>query len=140
MSLHRRPVGRGRRLAIIAALVVLLGCLLPWFTFVGDGVPDVLYRAFDGSGILAFVAALATVALVVLPYAMGERPIGADRWIAYALLAAVAVIGIGIWPVQFLDEPTGLLPDRAPGFWIALVGALALARAAFDVAREPRLH
>jgi hypothetical protein len=136
MTMHRRPVSRGRMLAILAALVMLGGCLLPWYTFVGD-LPVQPFGAFDGSGILVFVAALATLGLVALPYAAGERPLGVDRAIAYALLAGVALIGLVVWPFQFLDELTGLLPDRAAGFWISLVGALTLGRAAFVIAREP---
>jgi drug/metabolite transporter (DMT)-like permease len=136
MTMHRRPVSRGRRLAAFAALLMLGGCLLPWYTFVGD-LPVNPFRAFDGSGILVFVAGLAALALLALPYAAGDRPVGLDRWIAFALIFAVAFLGILLWPFQFLDEPAGLLPDRAPGYWLATVGVLALARAAFDIAREP---
>lgn len=136
MTIHRRPVTRGRRLAALAALIMLAGCLLPWYTFVGD-IGDRSFGAFDGSGILVFIASLATLALVTLPYAAGDRPVGLDRWIAFALLAALALVGVLLWPASFLSEPAGLLPDRAPGYWVSLVGTLVLARAAFDVAREP---
>jgi hypothetical protein len=136
MTMHRRPVSRGRKLAILAALIMLAGCLLPWYTFVGD-LPVEPFGAFDGSGILVFVSGLAALALVALPYAAGDRPLGVDRGLAYALLAGVALVGVAIWPFQFLDELTGLLPDRAPGLWVSTVGALALSRAAFDISREP---
>ena len=136
MTIHRRPESRGRRLAAFGALVMLVGCVLPWYTFVGD-LPIAPFRAFDGSGILVFVTALATLALVVLPYAAGERPLSFDRWIAFALLAGVALVGIAIWPFNFLDELSGLLPDRAPGWWLSAVGSMVLARAAFNIAREP---
>jgi hypothetical protein len=141
MTIHRRPESRGRRLAAFAAVVMLIGCLplVPWYTFVGD-LPLRPFIAFDGSGILVFVAALATLALVVLPYAAGERPVTFDRWIAFALLAGVALIGIVIWPFNFLDELSGLLPDRAPGWWVSAVGSMILARAAFNIAREPVLR
>lgn len=136
MTIHRRPVSRGRRLAALAALIMLLGSLLPWYTFVGD-IGDRSFGAFDGSGILVFVAALATLALVTLPYAAGDRPVGFDRWIAFALITGLALVGVALWPASFLSEPAGLLPDRAPGYWVSVVGSLALGRAAFDVAREP---
>jgi hypothetical protein len=135
MTIHRRPVSRGRRLAVVAAVIMLVGCALPWYTFVGD-LPLNPFRAFDGSGILVFVAALATLALVTLPYAAGDRPVGVDRWIAFGLLAGTALVGIALWPSSFLDEPAGFLPERAPGFWIALLGTLVLVRATFDIARE----
>ena len=136
MTMHRRPVGRGRLLAAGSSIVILIGSLLPWYTFVGDlGVNA--FRAFDGSGILTFIAALATIALVALPYAAGDRPLGLDRWLIFLLLAIVAWVGIAVWPLDFLSAPAGFLPDRSPGFWLAVVGTLGLTRAAFDIAHEP---
>lgn len=136
--MHRRPLGSGRRLALVGAIVVVIGSLLPWYTLGGDGgLPPLVYRAFDGTGILAFLAGLATLALVALPYAAGERPLAIDRGLAYGLLAVVALLGILLWIPTILESPEGLLPDRAYGFWITVVGAITLARAAYDIALEP---
>lgn len=136
--MHRRPMGRGRTLAVAGALVVLVGTLLPWYAFQVDaGLPAMELRAFDGSGILAFIAALGTLALVTLPYAAGDRPVSADRGFAYLLLVGVAALGVAMWPLQVIDDLSGLLPARAPGWWIALVGLAVLARAAFEIFREP---
>jgi peptidoglycan/LPS O-acetylase OafA/YrhL len=137
--MHRRTLGSGRRLAIIGALLLVAGSLLPWYAIGGDnGLPQLTLRAFEtGSGVLAFLAGMATLALVTLPYAMGERPVSVDRGIAYWLLAVVAVIGVALWIPTALTAPEGLLPDRAPGFWLAVVGSLVLARGAFEVGREP---
>lgn len=135
--MHRRPLGRGRTLVVLAAVVMLVGCVLPWFTFAGD-LPVTPYRAFDGSGILVFVAALAALALVALPYAAGDRPVAADRGLAYLLVALVALVGVVIWPIDLVgDYAAGLLPDRAPGWWIALGGLALFARATFDIFQEP---
>ena len=50
--MHRRPLGNGRRLAFLGAIVLLVGCLLPWYTVGGEGgLPATVYRAFDGPGI-----------------------------------------------------------------------------------------
>jgi hypothetical protein len=136
MTMHRRPVGRGRLLAAGSAIVILVGSLLPWYTFVGD-LGRNAFRPFDGSGILTFVAALATIALVALPYAAGDRPVSIDRWLAYLLLAVIAWVGLAFWPWDFLEVPAGFLPDRAPGLWLAVVGTIGLSRAAFDISREP---
>ena len=90
MTMHRRPLGRPRLLGILGAVVVLVGCVLPWWT-VGGGPFELTVRtgnAFDSSGIVVFVVALATIALVTLPYAR-ERPVRADRWPSYAVLATV---------------------------------------------------
>jgi drug/metabolite transporter (DMT)-like permease len=137
--MHRRPLGRGRTIAVLAAAIILAGCLLPWFGVGGSGgLPATELRPFDGSGMLAFLAALATLALVALPYAAGDRPVGADRTMAYGFLLVVAVLGVVLWPLDLLGEFTmGLSPDRAPGYWIAVVGVAVLGRAVFDIAREP---
>jgi hypothetical protein len=93
--MHRRPLGNGRRLALLGAVILLVGCVLPWYSVGGDGgLPQIVLRAFDGTGIVSFFAALATLALVALPYAAGERPVSIDRGISYAILAA-AVSGSG---------------------------------------------
>jgi hypothetical protein len=136
--MHRRPLGNGRRLAFIGAIVVLVGCLLPWYTVGGDGgLTPVTYRAFDGSGIAAFLGALATIALIALPYAAGERPMGVDRGLSFMLLAVLALVGVILWVPGLLDAPEGLLPYRAYGFWIAAVGTVIMLRAAYDIMLEP---
>jgi hypothetical protein len=35
-----------------------------------------------------------------------------------------------------LARPEGLLPTRAPGFWLAAVGPIVLARASFEITTE----
>ena len=137
--MRRRPLGRGRILAIAGAVVLLVGAFLPWYTLGGTGeLPGVVFHGFrDGSGILAFLAALGTLALVTLPYAAGERPVGVDRGLGYALLAALAFAGVLLWIPTVLDAPEGLLPDRALGYWVTIGGAVILGRAAFEIATEP---
>lgn len=148
--MHRRPLGRGRLLAVVAAVVILVGCvasiewpataLLPWFSIGGGpGELSLVQRgAFDGSGILAFLAAMAVLALVTLPYAAGDRPVGIDRGLVYLLITAVALVGVAIWPFVGIDGAFGgLFPDRAPGYWIAVVGVIVLARATFEIFQEP---
>jgi hypothetical protein len=138
--MHRRTMGQGRRLAAIGAIVLIAGCLLPWFTVGGDGgLPPQVYRSVDYlPGVLAFLAGLATLALVILPYAMGPRPSSLDRALVFGVLAVTAVLGVTVWLPVALAAPQGLLPDRAYGFWIALVGALVMCRAAYDIGRERR--
>jgi hypothetical protein len=134
----RRPLGRGRTLAVAGALVILAGALLPWYAFQVDaGLPAMELRAFDGSGILAFLAALGILALVTLPYAAGDRPIPTDRGLAYGLLAGVAGLGVAVWPLQVIEDLSGLLPAGAAGWWIAVIGVAILARGTFEITREP---
>jgi hypothetical protein len=121
----------------VGAIVMLLGCLLPWYSFGGD-LPGRPLAAWDGSGALVLGAALAVIALLLLPWAAG--PDGrrfVDRWLIWALVAGVAVTGLIVWPLGFLDRPGGLTPDRAPGLWIAVLGAGVLAFATWTIAREP---
>ncbi|HKG56294.1 MAG TPA: hypothetical protein VKA85_03535 [Candidatus Limnocylindrales bacterium] len=137
--MHRRSLGRGRLLAIVSALVMLVGCVLPWYTVGGgEDLPARQFTAFGGSGILVFLAALATIALVALPYAAGDRPVSTDRWLAYLLFAIAAWFGLAVWLLNLVGVfAQGLAPDRAPGFWVSVVGAIALTRAAYDIAHEP---
>jgi hypothetical protein len=135
--MYRRSLGSGRRLAIIGALLMIAGSLLPWYAIGGgEDLPQETFRAFDGSGVLAFLAGLATLALVTLPYAAGEKPVLIDRALAYWLLAIVAAVGVGLWIPQALPAPEGLLPNRAPGFWVAALGTILLARGAFEIGME----
>jgi hypothetical protein len=139
--MYRRSLGNGRRLAIVGALVTIVGCLLPWYVFGGGegSLPLIEVRAFNSTGIISLVAALATLALVTLPYAT-EQPVGVDRGLFFGILAVVALLGVGLMPFQtpgVLGSPEGLLPDRAYGWWIAAVGAIILARGAFEVSQEP---
>jgi hypothetical protein len=130
MSLHRRPLGRGRWVAAVSAILIVVGCVLPWFRAGGgEGIPPLVGNGFSGPGILAFLAALATLALVALPYAMGDRPVAVDRWWVYALLAGIAALGVLLRTVTIALDSGGfgtMLPDRAPGIWLAAAGVVGL--------------
>ena len=143
MTMHRRPVGRARLLAALSAVVILAGCLLPWWGVGGnDSLPELSGNAFDGFGIVVFVVALATIALVTLPYAT-DRPVGFDRWPAYAILAVVGWLAFAIRLVDLiairafqLEQPIEVV-TRSPGLWVTGIGLAMLARAAFDLYHEP---
>ncbi len=137
--MESRALGGGRRLALAGAIVLIVGCLMPWYTVGGDGgLPAESYMAFRyPQGVLAFLAGLATLALIALPYAMRPRPVAIDRGLSFGILAALAIGGVLLWVPAVADNLGGLLPNRAFGFWIAAAGAIMLARAAFDISREP---
>ncbi len=142
MTLHRHPLGRGRLIAGVSAVLILVGCALPWFRAGGsDGIPPIQGNAFEGPGILVFLAALATLALVALPYAAGDRPVAYDRWWAYAAVAVVAAVALVVRVVAIAADAGGLatmLPDRAPGLWLTAVGVLGLLFAAADMYGQRR--
>jgi hypothetical protein len=137
MSLHRRSLGRGRWVAAVSAVVIVVGCVLPWFRAGGaEGIPALEGNGFFGTGILAFLAALATLALVALPYAMGDRPVAVDRWWVYAALAVTAAVGLLLRSVGIALDSGGfgtMLPDRAPGVWLAAAGVVGLAFATAEL-------
>ena len=146
MTMHRRPVGRSRRLAAIGALVVLVGCFLPWWTLGGNlGLPQLSGTAFEGMGIVVFAAAIATLALVTLPYA-SERPVSADRWTSYALITGAAwlaflyrIVELASLPAFSFAEPADIV-TRIPGLWVSGIGLAILARATYEMLQEPRLR
>jgi hypothetical protein len=124
-------------------VVVLVGCVLPWWTVGGaNGLPVRTGNAFDSLGIVVFVAALATIAIVTLPYAR-ERPVGADRWSTYALIAGIAwaaflyrVIDLALAGAFTFREPLDAIL-RITGLWVTGIGLAILGRAAFNLYQEP---
>jgi predicted membrane channel-forming protein YqfA (hemolysin III family) len=125
-------------LAALAAIVILVGCFLPWWQVGGgDSLPAMSENAFSGSGIVVVLAALGTIALVTLPYAT-DRPVGLDRALSYLILVALGWIGLVIRFAGLATVNVGaILPDRAPGIWLAALGLVVLSRAVYEIAREP---
>lgn len=144
MTMHRRPLGGGRTLAAIAGVLIVVGSILPWWRVGGEtGIPPLSGNAFEGSGIIVFLVGVVTLALVALPYAVGDRPTGIDRPVSYALLAVVGWLGLG-WRVidlvlsgafQF-TEPNQVFTN-GPGLWIAGLGLAVLSRSVYRMTREP---
>ena len=144
MSMHRRPLGRGRTMAAIGGGLMVVGCVLPWWQVGGTpGIPAETGNGLAGACILVFLVGIATVALVALPYAAGDRPVGLDRWLSFALLAVAGWFGF-VWRVVELAfygafqfrAPVEVFAD-GPGLWIAALGLVVLSRATYTMTREP---
>jgi hypothetical protein len=138
--MHRRPLGAGRRLAAIASIIILVACFLPWWGTSADlGLPPRSGNAFDGSGVVVFFVALAVIALLALPYAAGDVPVGLDRTISFLILLVVGWIALAIRLIDLAaTNIEAIFPQRAYGLWLAAVGLAVLSRAVYDISREPR--
>ena len=142
--MHRRPLGTGRTLAAVGGVLVLVGCFLPWWKIEQlGGLPPLMGSALEGAGIIVLLAGVATLLLVALPYAVGDRPTAIDRWEAYAALAIVGWVGFAWRTVQLLglgafrfDQPVQVFTN-APGLWLAAIGLAILSRAVYRMTREP---
>ena len=144
MTMHRRPLGRGRTLAVVGGILVVIGCALPWWQVGGSpGITERAGNGFAGSGILVFLIGIAALALVALPYAAGDRPVALDRWLSFAIMAVTGWIGFAwrivdlawIGAFQF-TEPADVL-THGPGIWLAGLGLVVLSRGVFEMAAEP---
>jgi hypothetical protein len=143
--MHRRPLGRGRTLAAVAGVLIVVGCVLPWWKVGGGdtGITALSGNGFEGAGIIVFLVGIGALALVALPYAAGDRPLGIDRWLSFLLLTAAGWIGFGIRIVSLLldgafqfTEPAQVFTN-GPGLWLVVIGLITLSRACYDMAREP---
>jgi hypothetical protein len=143
MTLHRRPLGRGRWMAALGGVLMVVGSVLPWWQVGGTpGITAESGNGLAGSGILVFLVGIATLALVALPYAAGDRPLGLDRWLTFAILAVAGWIGFG-WRIielailgAFQYASPAEVFTNSPGVWIAGLGLVALSRGAWTMTRE----
>jgi hypothetical protein len=138
--MHRRPLGGGRRLAGLASIVIIAACFLPWWqTSNALGLPPTGGNAFDGSGVLVFFVALAIIALLALPYAAGDVPVGLDRPLSFLILTVVGWLALAIRLADLArTNLDAVFPQRAYGLWLAVLGLILLSRAVYDIRREPR--
>ncbi|MEO8570798.1 MAG: hypothetical protein ABI553_03775 [Chloroflexota bacterium] len=130
-------------MAAIGAVLMVIGCILPWWQV--GGTPGITARSgtgLEGSAIFVFLVGIVTLALVVLPYASGDRPVALDRWLSFAILTIAGWIGFG-WRIIELTmvgafqfgSPAQILTN-GPGLWLAAIGLAIHARAVYSMTRE----
>jgi hypothetical protein len=141
MTIHRRPLGRARRLAGLAAILIVVACLLPWYGTSSDaGLPPISGNAFSGSGVIVFFVGLAVIALLALPYAAGETPMPLDRPLSFLILTVIGWLALAFRVVDLATANAEVLfPTRAYGLWLAAIGLALLSRAVYDMTRERRI-
>ena len=123
----RRGLGAGRLLVGIGSVLAIVGAFLPW-TYAGGevGMPVRTANAFDGAGILMFIAAVALLALLILPYASSSGRSSLDRWVSFVILGGLMIVGTLLQLVQLYGSGTlKFLPlTDVLGMWLGIVGTL----------------
>ena len=130
-------------MAALGGVLMVVGSVLPWWQVGGTpGITAESGNGLAGSGILVFLVGIATLALVALPYAAGDRPLGVDRWLTFAILAVAGWIGFAWRVVELLlagafqfTTPVEVVTN-GPGLWLAGIGLALLSRAAYVMTRE----
>ena len=84
-----------------------------------------------------FFAALATIALVTLPYAT-DRPVPIDRGLSYVAIVAIGWIGFVLRAFDLFQVGALGLPTTSPGLWVSAIGLGVLTRAAYEIVGERR--
>jgi len=123
----RRALGRGRLLVSVGAILALVGMVPAWWLVERTNLPALSGNGFQGPGIVVFLATLALLALIVLPFASrdGDSSISTP---SVFVIVAVAAIGAFLWRVYEISQFGGLaLPQQAPGLWLTGLGLLAIA-------------
>ncbi len=119
----RRGLGRGRSLIAVGAVITIVGMPLPWLTVGGIVLPAQTANGFEGAGVVMFLAVVAMLAVIVLPYATRTRRVAIDRAIVYVGLLMVGLAGLSAQIVDLLSaEGSRLTPLEAPGLWLAVIG------------------
>jgi hypothetical protein len=134
--MNRRALGRGRLLVVLGALVTLAGMLPAWWRLARTNANALSGGGLEGAGIIVFLAALALLAVVTLPYATRDGNSSLDRPASYVLLALMAV-GAFLFRIFEISRFTTLgLPTEAPGIWLSGLGLLIVVWGVADLLGE----
>jgi hypothetical protein len=136
-----RGIGRGRLVIAAGALLIAIGCFLPWWSVGGTVTELHSGNAFDSVvGMLVFASALAMLAVMVVPYASRDRYSPLDRFSVYLLLFVVCTASFAARMYQIsLPNFAGLgLPQAIPGAWISGAGLVVVLFGLFELLNEGR--
>jgi len=111
---------------------------LAWLKVGGVVLSAETASGFDGAGVLMFLAAVAMLAFIVLPYTMRGGRASLDRPIVYVVLQLAALAGLVAAIVKLLaTEGSSLTPTDAPGLWLAVVGMALATWGVLELFAEP---
>lgn len=134
--MKRRALGRGRLLIVIGALVTLVGLVPTWWVLGGTVTMRQSGNGFSGVGIVIFLACLALLAVVTLPYARRDGESSLDTPPVYVLLAFAAIAAF-VWRAYEIYRIGALaLPPSSLGAWITAAGLLVVAWGVAEVFTE----
>ena len=134
--MNRRALGRGRLLVVLGALVTLVGMVPSWWKLPRTNAEALSGNGLEGAGIIIFLAALALLAVVVLPYASRDGDSGLDRPAAYVMLGLISA-GAFLFRIFEISRFTSLgLPTEAPGLWLSGLGLVIIVWGVADLLVE----
>jgi hypothetical protein len=141
--MNSTPTQRGRWIVTVGAIVIVASCLLQWWQL--GGAPGELSARTDigisdGRGFVLFLAAVATLLLITLPYA-AEAPIAIDRPASFLLLLGIAFVAycarafamLQAGLLLYTGQTPPIQPLRGPGFWMAALGLIVFGRGVFEL-------
>jgi hypothetical protein len=135
--MNRRALGRGRTLIGLGAILMVGGLIPRWWIIARTDLEPLSGTGLEGSGLVIFLAAMAMLAVMTLPYASrhGDSPL--DRASTYVLLG-LAALGAFLFRAYEINQMAGIgLPTAAPGLWITAVGLGLTAWGVADVLTTP---
>jgi magnesium-transporting ATPase (P-type) len=139
--MNQSSATRGHWLIAIGSIAVVGAAMLQWWQ-IGGGPGELPLRTgqgiSDGRVLLMFLAAVATLLLVTLPFA-SERPIAIDHPLVYMALLVVMVIGYLLRLADLIQhELYPWPPQHGLGVWLAIAAMALYARGVFEVFEESR--
>lgn len=95
---------------------------LPWLKVGGVVLASATASGFEGAGVLMFLAAVAMLALIVLPYTSKSGSFPLDRPVSYLALLLAGLAGLASEAFRLWGtEGSSLAPLDAPGLWLAII-------------------
>ena len=137
--MNRRALGRGRTLIGLGAIVSVVGLFQPWWMIGRTNLAPLSGNGLQGVGLVIFLAAMASLAVLTLPYASRDADSPLDRPGTYVILG-LAALGAFLYRLYEISSFAGIgLPTAALGLWITGSGLLLTAWGVADVLTT-RMH